>query len=191
MEWLPPELHGKGIEPGKIGGFDFTPPEPIPGMLTPTGNPFIIRADSTTLVGNVKLSYVQIDTLQGPRPAIRIDSDRVILDNLSVQFPSSNPAFPAMWQRTGKGVTTTLNGNFHIIVTKLTVTPQIAGIQLPIPITIDSTWAPEQIRAELTKVGSGLPDELSKLMVMKNGEMETYFVSADDLRAEEAMTISP
>ena len=70
---LPPQLQGKDVVPRKIGGFDFERPGPIPGMRTPTGETFTVQSDSTRLLGNVKMSYVQIDTAQGAKPAIRID----------------------------------------------------------------------------------------------------------------------
>lgn len=187
---LPPALQGKEVVPRKIGGFDFEPPSPIEGM-TAAGDTFTVQSDSTKLIGNVKLSYVQIDTAQGARPAIRIDADRVELDNLRVRFPGHRAGVSDMWQRTAPGVITTLNGNFHIVISKMTVTSQIAGVTLPIPITIDASWAPEHVRGELSKAGAGLPDELSNLMVVLDGTMETYYISADDLVAAKGMSIKP
>lgn len=188
---VPPQLDGRDIVPRKIGGFDFEPPEPIPGMITPSGETYTVQSDSTRLLGNVKMSFVQIETLQGTKPAIRIDADRVVLDNLRVRFPGAAAGVEDIWQRTGPGVTTTLNGNFHIIVGKMTITPQIAGVTLPIPITIDSSWAPERVQAELAKAGAGLPDEMSDLMAVIDGTMETYYISADDLVAQQGMSIKP
>lgn len=188
---LPPELAGRDVVPRKIGGFDFEPPGPIPGMLTPTGETYTVESDSTRLLGNVKMSYVQIDTLQGTKPAIRIDADRVVLDNLRVRFPGTAPGVEDVWQRSGPGVETTLNDHFHIIVGKMTITPQVAGVTLPIPITIDASWAPERVQAELSKAGAGLPDEMSNLMAVIDGTMETYYISADNLVAEQGMSIKP
>ena len=128
---LPPQLQGKDVVPRKIGGFDFERPGPIPGMRTPTGETFTVQSDSTRLLGNVKMSYVQIDTAQGTKPAIRIDADRVELDNLRVRFPGSAAGVEDIWQRTGPGKITTLNGNFHIIVAKMTITSEIAGSGSP------------------------------------------------------------
>ncbi|MGV0432012.1 hypothetical protein [Corynebacterium sp. 20_84] len=188
---LPPQLQGKDVVPRKIGGFDFERPGPIPGMRTPTGETFTVQSDSTRLLGNVKMSYVQIDTAQGTKPAIRIDADRVELDNLRVRFPGSAAGVEDIWQRTGPGKITTLNGNFHIIVAKMTITSEIAGVRLPIPITIDASWAPEDVREQLAAAGAGLPDELSDKMAVVDGTMETYFISANDLVAQDGMSIKP
>lgn len=177
--------------PRQIGGFDFDPPPPIENMMTPSGETYTVQSDSTKLIGDVKMSYVNVDTMQGPKPAIRIDCNRVELDNLRVRFPGTAAGVEDIWQRSGPGVITTLNGNFHILVAKMTITSQIAGATLPIPITIDASWAPEQIRAELRKAGAGLPEDVSNLMVVLNGTMETYYISADDLRAEQGMSIKP
>ncbi|MEL4152388.1 tripartite tricarboxylate transporter TctB family protein, partial [Corynebacterium bovis] len=79
-----------------------------PGQTTtPTGETYTVQSDSTALLGNVKLSYVSIDTMQGPRPAIRIDADRVVLDNLRVRFPGTGAGVTDVWQRSGPGQTTT------------------------------------------------------------------------------------
>ena len=188
---LPPQLQGKDVVPRKIGGFDFERPGPIPGMRTPTGETFTVQSDSTRLLGNVKMSYVQVDTAQGTKPAIRIDADRVELDNLRVRFPGSAAGVEDIWQRTGPGKITTLNGNFHIIVAKMTITSEIAGVRLPIPITIDASWAPEDVREQLASAGAGLPDELSDKMAVVDGTMETYFISANDLVAQDGMSIKP
>lgn len=188
---LPPQLQGKDVVPRKIGGFDFEPPAPIQGMRTPTGETFTVQSDSTRLLGNVKMSYVQIDTAQGIKPAIRIDADRVELDNLRVRFPGSAAGVEDIWQRTGPGKITTLNGDFHIIVAKMTITSEIAGVRLPIPITIDASWAPEDVRVQLASAGAGLPDELSDKMAVVDGTMETYFISANDLVAQDGMSIKP
>ncbi|MDK6260071.1 DUF6114 domain-containing protein [Corynebacterium frankenforstense] len=111
----------------EIPGLDTAPPEPIAGMPPLPGTTYTVRSDSTRLLGDVKLSYVTVDTVQGPRPAIRIDADRVVLDNLNVRFPAQTAGTTAVWQRTGPGQITTLNGDFHIIVASLEVTPQLAG----------------------------------------------------------------
>ncbi len=188
---LPPQLSGRGAVPRQIGGFDFDPPAPIENMMTPSGETYTVQSDSTKLLGDVKMSYVQVDTMQGSKPAIRIDCNRVELDNLRVRFPGASAGVEDIWQRSGPGVITTLNGNFHILVARMTITSQIAGVTLPIPITVDASWAPEQIRAELSKAGAGLPDDMSNLMVVVDGTMETYYISADDLRAEQGLSIKP
>ena len=188
----PPVLEAPGATetvPRQIGGFDFEPPGPIPGMTLPSGDTFTVESDSTRLLGNVKMSYVHVDTAQGRKPAIRIDADRVVLDNLRVRFPGHRAGVADLWQRTGPGVNTTLNGNFHIIMSKMTITSQVAGITLPVPITIDASWAPEQVRAELAKAGAGLPDEMSDLLVVLNATMETYYISADELVAQQGLSI--
>ena len=61
----------------------------------------------------------------------------------------------------------------------------------PIPITIDASWAPEDVREQLASAGAGLPDELSDKMAVVDGTMETYFISANDLVAQDGMTIKP
>lgn len=43
----------------------------------------------------------------------------------------------------------------------------------------------------LAAAGAGLPDELSDKMVVVDGTMETYFISANDLVAQDGMTIKP
>ncbi|WP_179948321.1 hypothetical protein [Corynebacterium liangguodongii] len=157
-------------------------------MGTPSGTTYTVQADSTALTGGVKLSYVNIETAQGPRSAIRIDADKVVLDNLRVRFPSSVAGVPDEWQRSGPGVKTTLSGHFHIIVKEMTVTPQIAGVALPAPITIDADMATEDIANRLKQVGAGMPDAISEHVVMLNGQMEAYYISADRFTGE-ALTI--
>lgn len=176
---LPPELSSKPLALPEIPGLDFAPPGPIPGMGLPSGTTYTVQSDSTALTGNVKLSYVTIDTAQGPRPAIRIDADKVVLNNLRVRFPSSIEGIPDQWQRSGPGVITTLTGNFHIIVQQMTVTPQIAGIALPQPLTLNADMASEDLARVLKQVGAGTPDALSEHLVMLNGTMETYYISSD------------
>lgn len=175
----------------EIPGLDTAPPEPIAGMPPLPGTTYTVRSDSTRLLGNVKLSYVTVDTLQGERPAIRIDADRVVLDNLNVRFPAQTAGTTAVWQRTGPGQITTLNGDFHIIVASLEVTPQLAGVTSPLPIHIDASWAPEDVARELKKVGAGLPDAVSEQQVMLNNTMETYYITSGDLRGAPGTTIVP
>ncbi|WP_238599413.1 hypothetical protein, partial [Corynebacterium heidelbergense] len=186
---LPPQFNGLAFP--QIAGLDFAPPAPIPGMTTPSGTTFTVRSNKTSLLGNVKLSYITLETLAGPKPAIRIDADRVVLDNLNVQFPGWPSGSPDVFQRSGPGVITTLNGNFHIIVKSLKVRPELAGLPLPFAIPIDANWAPERIRPELQKIGAGLPDVLSEKTVMLDGELETYYISADDLRGPAQTTLGP
>ncbi|HIW95172.1 MAG TPA: hypothetical protein H9867_01595 [Candidatus Corynebacterium gallistercoris] len=140
-----------------------------------------MKSDSTRLIGNVKISYVSFPTTDGPRPAVRIDADKVVLDNLRVRFPAGPNGVREIWQRSGPGQITTLTGNFHIVVAAMEVTPQIAGIALPVGIPIDASWAPEELGRELKKVGAGLPDAISEQTVMLNGTMETYYISSDRL----------
>ena len=186
---LPKEFSGLALP--KIGGLDTDPPAPIPGMGLPSGTPYTVKADKTTLLGNVKLSYITLDTALGPKPAIRIDADRVILDNLQVNLPGMNNRISDIWQRSGPGDLSTLNGNFHIIVASLDVVPQLAGVPLPFNVPISASAIPEDIGVELKKVGAGLPDQISEQTVMLNGTMETYYISADDLVEPASTTISP
>lgn len=171
-------LEALGVE---IPGLNVAPPEPVPGMGTPTGTPFVIQSDVTAMTPNMKMSFVTIDTLQGPKQALRIDSDETVLDNLKVQFPNG-PVGADLMQDTNGG-RTTLTGNFHIFVKKVTMTVELMGLNTRIPITIDADWAPEQIMAELSKIGLGLPDMLSKETRILDGRMDTYLVMADKLDA--------
>ncbi|WP_313512250.1 DUF6114 domain-containing protein [Corynebacterium variabile] len=171
-------LEALGVE---IPGLNVAPPEPVPGMGTPTGSPFVIQADTTAMTPNMKMSFVTIDTLQGPKQAMRIDSDETVLGNLKVQFPNA-PGGTDLMQDT-QGGTTVLSGNFHIFVKKVTMTLELMGQNTQIPITIDADWAPEQIMAELSKIGLGLPDLLSEKTRILDGRMDTYLVMADKLEA--------
>lgn len=161
--------------------FDFSPPSAIPDELPVQDSMFEIKSDSTKLVGHVKFSLIQQPTTRGPEPALRIDADKAILDNLSVQFPGT-PAnnYVSRNQRSGPGQISTLTGNFHIIVRKLTVTPQVSGVTT-FPITLDASMAPIELQKELSKVGLGQPEALASQLVMLNGVMDTYFVKADQL----------
>lgn len=176
---MPPQLASTPLALPEIPGLDFEPPAPVEGMGLPSGTTYTVQSDSTALTGNVKLSYVTIDTAQGPRAAIRIDADKVVLDNLRVRFPSSFEGTPDQWQRSGPGVTTTLTGNFHIFVQSMKVTPQIAGIALPVPIDLNAEMVGEELAQKLKQVGAGTPDALSENLVMLDGTMETYYISSD------------
>lgn len=169
---------------------DLQPPGPIEGVRPLQNGTYTIKSDSTRLLGNMKMSLVQQDTVNGPQPAIRIDADKAVLDNLNVQLPGNpNNGGVDMWQRSGPGQITTLTGNFHIVVSSLTVTPQVAGAPL-FPITLDATMAPEELQNELAKVGLGQPDALAEQLVMLDGTMNTYFVKADKLEAGHGTSIS-
>ncbi|WP_099297716.1 DUF6114 domain-containing protein [Corynebacterium dentalis] len=132
-----------------------------------------------------------LDTAQGQKPAIRIDSDRVILDNLRVRFPGDHAIGVDIWQRFGPGQISTLNGNFHIIVASLDVTPQLAGVPLPFAVPVSADDVPENTGKELKKIGAGLPDAVSSQTVMLDGTMVTYYISADDLVEGPGTTIAP
>lgn len=161
---------------------DLTPPGPIEGEKPVQQGTYIIKADNTRLLGHVKMSLIQQPTPQGPKPALRIDADKAVLTNLSVQFPTAG-AGPegGIWQRTGPGQTTTLTGNFHIVVSSLEVTPRVAGLPL-IPLPIDANMAPKELQEAAKKIGLGTPDALSNHLEMTNGTMHTYFVKADTLK---------
>lgn len=172
----------------QIPGIDLAPPEPIAWTVPPSGNRYTVMTDKTSLVGNVKFSYVTIETAQGPRPAIRIDADHAILDNLSVRFPGDASGVPAVWKRSAPGAITTLNGNFHIIVHAVEVTPQVSGVTLPLALNLSADMPPEELKSALQTLGVGVPDVLSDQMVMLNGTMDTYYISSDDLIASPATT---
>lgn len=161
---------------------DLTPPGPIKGEKPVQQGTYIIKSDNTRLLGHVKMSLIQQTTPQGPKPALRIDADKAVLTNLSVQFPTQG-ASPegGIWQRTGPGQTTTLEGNFHIVVSSLEVTPRVAGVPL-IPLPIDANMAPKELQEAAKKIGLGTPDALSDHLEMTNGTMHTYFVKADSLK---------
>lgn len=168
-------LDDLGVE---IPGLNVAPPEPVPGMVPPNGNTFTIKSDAATMTPGMKMSYVTVDTLQGPKKALRIDADRAVLENLRVQFPNS--AGPDMMQDT-LGDTSTLTGNFHIFTKKVTMTLELLGVNTRLPITIDADWAPDDIAKELSKIGLGLPDLLSGTTRVLDARMETYHVSADTM----------
>lgn len=167
---------------------DLTPPAPIEGLRGIPGNTFQITTDSTALLGNMKLSLITLETQQGPKPALRIDADKAILQNLAMEMPGQSAG--PIWQRTGPGKTSVLSGNFHIIVSKLTITPEIAGVKT-IPITIDASWAPEEIKKEAAKMGLGQPDALSEKLRMLDGTMEAYVVSSDRINLPKGTSLAP
>lgn len=165
----------------EIPGLNVAPPPDIPGLLPVTGNTFIITADTTDMSPNMKMSFVTVDTQQGPRKALRIDSDRTVLKNLQTQFLAPvGSGLPDFGQDT-MGGTSTLTGNFHIIVKKVTMTLQLMGVNTQVPITIDADWAPDDIAKELGKLGLGLPDFLSGKTTILNAKMDTYVVMADKM----------
>lgn len=172
-------LDALGVE---IPGLNVAPPAPVPGLLPITGNPFIIKADRTAMTPNMKMSIVTIDTLQGPKKAFRIDSDRTVLTNLRVQFPNGVPGSPDLGQDT-QGAITVLSGNFHIFVKKMTITAELMGFNTNLPLTLDADDLPDDIVKELSKLGLGLPDFLSGDTDILDGTMETYLVTADKLEA--------
>ena len=167
---------------------DLTPPAPIDGLRGIPGNTFQITTDSTALLGNMKLSLITLETQQGPKPALRIDADKAVLQNLAMEMPGQSAG--PIWQRTGPGKTSVLSGNFHIIVSKLTITPEIAGVKT-IPITIDASWAPEEIKKEAAKMGLGQPDALAEKLRMLDGTMEAYVVSSDRIDLPKGTSLAP
>lgn len=167
---------------------DLTPPTPIEGLRGIPGNTFQITTDSTALLGNMKLSLITLETQQGPKPALRIDADKAVLQNLAMEMPGQSAG--PIWQRTGPGKTSVLSGNFHIIVSKLTITPEIAGVKT-IPITIDASWAPEEIKKEAAKMGLGQPDALSEKLRMLDGTMDAYVVSSDRIDLPKGTSLAP
>ncbi len=174
------ELQGSLDDLGiDIPGLNVAPPAPVEGMRTPTGNTFTIQSDTTAMTPNMKMSFVTIDTQQGPKKALRIDSDQTLLDNLKVQFPNSQGGADLMQDTMGGH--STLTGNFHIFVEKVTMTLELLGQNTQIPITIDANWPPDQISAELEKIGLGLPDLLSGETKILDGRMETFLVMADKM----------
>ncbi|MGP9724485.1 DUF6114 domain-containing protein [Corynebacterium sp. AOP40-9SA-29] len=168
-------LESLGVE---VPGLNVAPPEPVAGMQAPYGDTFTIKTDNATMTPGMKLSYVTIDTMQGPKKALRIDADQAIMENLRVQFP--NALGNDLLDDT-KGATSTLTGNFHIFVQELTMTLELLGVDTMIPITINADWAPDDIAAELSKIGLGLPDLLSEQTRVLDVRLETYQVMADKM----------
>src|SRR5699024_7617317 len=69
---------------------DLTPPAPIERLRGSPGNTFQITTDSTALLGNMKLSLITLETQQGPKPALRIDADKAVLQNLAMEMPGQS-----------------------------------------------------------------------------------------------------
>ncbi|MGN0095176.1 MAG: DUF6114 domain-containing protein [Corynebacterium sp.] len=170
-------LDSLGVE---IPGLNVAPPEPVPGMIPPNGNTFTIKADAAAMTPGMKLSYVTIDTMQGPKKALRIDADKTVLENLRVQFGPNNLGVPDKMMDTLNN-TSTLTGNFHIFVQEVTMTLELLGVNTALPITINADWAPDDIAKELSKIGLGLPDLLSGKTRVLDARMETYHVSSDSM----------
>lgn len=168
-------LEALGVD---IPGLTVAPPEPVANMMTPFGGTFTIKADAAQMTPGMRLSYVTIDTVQGPKKALRIDADRTVLENLQVQFPS---ALGPDLLDDAVGSTSTLTGNFHIFVQELTMTVELLGVNTMLPITIHADWAPDDIAAELSKIGLGLPDLLSAETRVLDVSLETYHVMADTM----------
>ncbi|KAB3519195.1 hypothetical protein GC425_09355 [Corynebacterium sp. zg254] len=167
---------------------DVAPPEDIQGEMPLQYGTYVIQTDSTALKGKVRMSLIQQNTPNGPAPALRIDADKAVLDNLRVQMPGVG-GIKDMNLSSGPGEITTLSGNFHIVVRKITISPELAGVPT-FPITIDASMTPEQITQQLAPIGLGLGEEVSDLMVMKDCYIDTYFVKADYLEAPLSNRIS-
>ncbi|WP_312979105.1 DUF6114 domain-containing protein [Corynebacterium sp.] len=168
-------LDSLGVE---IPGLNVAPPDPVANMRPPFGGTFTIKTDTAKMTPGMKLSYVTIDTMQGPKKAIRIDADQAIMENLRVQFPN---ALGSDLLDDTKGATSTLTGNFHIFVQELTMTLELLGVDTMVPITINADWAPDDIAAELSKIGLGLPDLLSAETRVLDVNLETYHVMSDHM----------
>lgn len=175
QDGLDNSLESLGVE---IPGLNVAPPEPVANMRPPYGGTFTIKTDVAQMTPGMKLSYVTIDTMQGPKKAIRIDADQAVMENLRVQFPNS---LNADLLDDTKGATSTLTGNFHIFVQELTMTLELLGVDTMIPITINADWAPDDIAKELSKIGLGLPDLLSAETRVLDVNLETYHVMADHM----------
>lgn len=161
-----------------IPGLNVAPPAPVANMDPPYGDTFTIKTDSAQMTPGMKLSYVTIDTMQGPKKALRIDADQAVMNNLRVQFPNSTA--PDLLHDT-RGDTSSLSGNFHIFVQELTMTVELLGVDTMIPITINADWAPDDIAKELSKIGLGLPDLLSEQTRVLDVRLETFHVMADKM----------
>ncbi|MGV0869888.1 DUF6114 domain-containing protein [Corynebacterium kalidii] len=175
QEDLDNSLEKLGVE---IPGLNVAPPAPVPTMQPPYGGTFTIKTDTAKMTPGMKLSYVTLDTLQGPKKALRIDADQAVMENLRVQFPNS---LGTDLLDDTEGATSTLTGNFHIFVQELTMTLELLGVDTMIPVTINADWAPDDIAKELSKIGLGLPDLLSGKTRVLDVRLETYHVMADHM----------
>lgn len=188
--WVPPVALPATVTVPGIGGFDTTPPPDLPGEANIAGSTYVITGDSAVLTGNVKLSYVTLNTAAGPRRGIRLDADDVLINNLGVQIPRKAGAPTQVDLVASPGHITRLSGNLHLVVSRLQLRPKVAGVEIPIPITVDASWAPEQVATELKKVGLGLPDALAQRLELLDVTMDAYYVSSDVLTAPPKVKIS-
>lgn len=176
---LLPGLPGTGTEPdGDAGGFGLgDPPESLPGELNVSDSMEIITADSVRLLGNVRLSETAVTIPSGEVvQAIRLDADRVELDNLGLQAEGVDVGLS-----TAPGTMSTLTGNFHIIVRSLTVTPAASAGEL-IPITIDARWIDDAVLESLASHSLGLPDQITDELILRDVSLESFMVRSDRLQ---------
>ncbi|KKO82086.1 hypothetical protein WU86_05180 [Corynebacterium xerosis] len=176
---LLPGLPGTGNEPDDAaGGFGLgDPPESLPGELNVSDTMEIITADSVRLLGNVRLSETAVTIPSGEVvQAIRLDADRVELDNLGLQAEGVDVGLS-----TAPGTMSTLTGNFHIIVRSLTVTPAASAGEL-IPITIDARWIDDAVLESLASHSLGLPDQITDELILRDVSLESFMVRSDRLQ---------
>lgn len=160
------------------GGFGLgDPPAALPGELNVSDTMEIITADSVRLLGNVRLSETAVTIPSGEVvQAIRLDADRVELDNLGLQAEGVDVGLS-----TAPGTMSTLTGNFHIIVRSLTVTPAASAGEL-IPITIDARWIDDAVLESLASHSLGLPDEITDELILRDVSLESFMVRSDRLQ---------
>ena len=153
------------------------PPAPRPGELAVSDTMEIITADSVRLLGNVRLSETAVTIPSGEVvQAIRLDADRVELDNLGLQAEGVDVGLS-----TAPGTMSTLTGNFHIIVRSLTVTPAASAGEL-IPITIDARWIDDAVLESLASHSLGLPDQITDELILRDVSLESFMVRSDRLQ---------
>lgn len=168
---------------------DLTPPAPLDIPRT-TAATYLIAIDVVHLEKNVKFSLTEVETAAGPKTAIRIDAHRAVLDNLMVQFPGHTATVGDHIKRSASGYISTLEGNFHIIVQSLDVKAgtKAGGI---IPLKLDASMSPEEIKAQLFALGLGTPDIISDQLYLHEVKLDTYFVGSDKLILGSENRISP
>lgn len=160
-------------------------PTPRPGELGLSNTLETITADSVRLIGNVQFSLVGVTMPNGDGvQAIRLDANRVELNNLGLNVPGGGAQLA-----TGAGNISILDGNFHIIVRKMTVSPEVAGLKGP-SITLDYQSLQDKDVRSVMSEALGLPDWATSQLVLHDAILETYVVRSDVLELPSTAQIS-
>ncbi|WP_256380956.1 DUF6114 domain-containing protein [Corynebacterium sp. HMSC072D01] len=160
-------------------------PTPQPGELGLSDTLEMITADSVRLIGNVHFSLVDLTMPAGDSvQAIRLDANRVELNNLGLSIPGGGVQLA-----TGPGSASILDGNFHIIVRKMTVSPEVAGLKGP-SISLDYQSLQDKDVRSVMSEALGLPDWATSQLVLHDVILETYVVRSDALELPSTTQIS-